>query len=123
MKISRFLALPVLVVVTLGIAPLAFAQYGDSPGRSNINRTPPEKTSAETTSQYVDDATITTKVKAALFEDAQLKSLQISVETDKGTVHLSGTVDTKTQSTTAEKVANDVNGVKSVQNDLKVKGT
>src|SRR5580704_19175465 len=43
--------------------------------------------------QYMDDASITAKVKAALMADSQMKATQISVETNQGTVQLSGTVD------------------------------
>ena len=49
----------------------------------------------ESTGEYVDDSTITTKVKALLAEDNFLKSFQIGVETYKGTVQLSGFVNTQ----------------------------
>ena len=49
----------------------------------------------ESTGEYVDDSVITTKVKALLAEDDFLKSFQISVETYKGTVQLSGFVDSQ----------------------------
>ena|ERR1700722_14562643 len=75
----------------------------------------------ETTGQYVDDATITTKVKAALLSDQQLKATQVSVETTKGTVQLSGTVPSATQESLAVKDANQVDGVKSVQDLMTVK--
>jgi osmotically-inducible protein OsmY len=44
----------------------------------------------ESTGEYVDDTVITTKVKSLLAVDDFLKSFQISVETYKGTVQLSG---------------------------------
>ena len=75
----------------------------------------------ETPGQYLDDTIITTKVKAAIFEEDSLKSLQIEVETYKGTVQLSGFVDTKESVKKAGEVAGKVEGVKAVKNDLAVK--
>ncbi len=78
---------------------------------------------AESTGQYIDDATITTKVKAALIADKQLKATQVSVETTQGTVQLTGTVDNKNQESEALRVANQVNGVRSVTDLLTVRNT
>jgi osmotically-inducible protein OsmY len=75
----------------------------------------------ESTGQYVDDSVITTKVKAAIFEEPGLKTMQIEVKTYKGVVQLSGFVDTPQSVTRAGQVAATVNGVKSVENDLLVK--
>jgi len=75
----------------------------------------------ESTGEYVDDSTITTKVKSAVFADPSLKVLQINVETFKGVVQLSGFVDTRQNATKAAEVARGVTGVKSVKNDLVVK--
>ena len=78
---------------------------------------------AESTGQYIDDAAITTKVKAALLGDSQLKATQVSVETTQGTVQLTGSVDTKTQEAQAIKDANQVKGVVSVKDLMTVKST
>ena len=78
---------------------------------------------AEGTGQYIDDAAITTKVKAALLSDSQLKATQVSVETTQGTVQLTGVVDTKSQESEAIKVVNKVDGVKSIKDLLTVKST
>ena len=75
----------------------------------------------ESTGQYVDDSTITTKVKAAIFNEPGLKTLQITVNTYKGEVQLSGFVDSAQSVTKAGEVARSVNGVVSVKNDLVVK--
>jgi osmotically-inducible protein OsmY len=75
----------------------------------------------ESTGQYVDDSVITTKVKAAIFDEATLKTFQISVKTYKGIVQLSGFVDGARSVNRAGEVAAAVDGVKSVQNDLIVK--
>jgi osmotically-inducible protein OsmY len=76
---------------------------------------------SESTGEYVDDATITAKVKAAILNEPGLKSLQISVETYKDVVQLSGFVDNAQSKTRAGQVAAGVAGVKSVRNDLVVK--
>ena len=75
----------------------------------------------ETAGQYVDDATITTKVKAAIVNDEGLKGMQINVETMQGVVQLSGFVDTTEQAAKAASDARSVTGVKSVRNSIVVK--
>jgi osmotically-inducible protein OsmY len=75
----------------------------------------------ESSGQYVDDSAITTRVKAAIFDDPSLKVLQINVETFKGEVQLSGFVDSAQNVRRAGEVARSVSGVKSVKNDLIVK--
>ncbi len=75
----------------------------------------------ESTGEYVDDSVITTKVKALLAEDSFLKSFQIGVETYKGTVQLSGFVDSQSTINKATEITKSVKGVKSVKNNLLVK--
>ncbi|HZZ19957.1 MAG TPA: BON domain-containing protein [Opitutaceae bacterium] len=75
----------------------------------------------DSTGEYVDDATITTKVKSALLGDEAVKSFEIKVETFKGVVQLSGFVDTADQKAAAEKDATAVMGVKDVKDNLAVK--
>ena len=75
----------------------------------------------ESTGQYFDDSTITTKVKAAIFDDPALKVFDISVETFKGVVQLSGFVNSAEIRSRAAVVASRVSGVKSVKNSLIVK--
>jgi osmotically-inducible protein OsmY len=75
----------------------------------------------ESTGEYVDDSVITTKVKSLLAGDDFLKSFQISVETFKGTVQLSGFVNTIKAVDKADEIARSVKGVKYVKNDLIVK--
>jgi len=71
--------------------------------------------------EYVDDSVITTKVKSLLASDDFLKSFEISVETYKGTVQLSGFVDSQKAVDKAGEIARGVKGVKSVKNNLNVK--
>ncbi len=75
----------------------------------------------ETTGEYVDDATITTKVKAAIIKDDQLKLSQINVNTLQDVVQLSGFVDSAAVKARAGEVARSVKGVRSVKNDLVVR--
>jgi osmotically-inducible protein OsmY len=75
----------------------------------------------ESTGEYVDDSTITTKVKTLLAEDDFLKSFQIGVETYKGTVQLSGFVNSEDAVRKAGEIARSVEGVTSVKNNLIVK--
>ena len=76
----------------------------------------------ESTGEYVDDSVITTKVKALLAKDDFLKAFhQISVETYKGVVQLSGFVDSQQAVDKAGQIARSVNGVQSVKNNLIVK--
>jgi osmotically-inducible protein OsmY len=75
----------------------------------------------ESSGQYVDDSAITTKVKAAIFDDPLLKVFQINVKTFKGEVQLSGFVDSAQSVIKAGEVARSVAGVKSVKNSLIVK--
>ena len=69
-------------------------------------------------SAAVDDAAITTKVKAALLADDQVKGTQINVDTNGGTVKLTGTVDSQAQVQRAVEVAKGINGVQKVDNNL-----
>ena len=75
----------------------------------------------ESTGQYVDDSAITTKVKTAIFDEPSLKVFQISVETFKGVVQLSGFVNSEQIVRKAGEVAGRVEGVRSVTNNLVVK--
>jgi osmotically-inducible protein OsmY len=75
----------------------------------------------ESTGEYIDDSVITTKVKSLLAADDFLKSFQISVETYKGSVQLSGFVNSQQAVDKAGQIATSVKGVRSVKNNLIVK--
>lgn len=75
----------------------------------------------ESTGEYIDDTTITTKVKAAIFNEPSLKVAQINVETYKAVVQLSGFVNSSAEINTAASVARTVRGVVSVKNDIRLK--
>lgn len=75
----------------------------------------------ESTGEYVDDTSITTRVKVALVRDRQVRAGQVRVTTFKGVVQLSGFVDTAAEKQRAATVAGGVAGVKNVLNDITVK--
>lgn len=75
----------------------------------------------EGTGGYIDDTVITTKVKAQLLNDDQLKSREINVETFKGRVQLSGFVSSPQMASRAVEVTRTVKGVTSVVNNMQIK--
>ena len=75
----------------------------------------------ESAGEYVEDSYITTKVKAAILKEPDLKVSEINVETYKGIVQLSGFVSSKDAADRAVDVAKEIKGVKSVQNDMRLK--
>ena len=102
-QISKYLSavfLAVLLVTTVGCASTA---------------------KQEGTGEYVDDAVITSKVKAAIFNEPTLKTFEINVETFKGVVQLSGFVSSPASISKAAAVTRTVKGVVSVKNDIRVK--
>jgi len=82
--------------------------------------TAPPALGGETAGEYVDDTAISTKIKASLIKDQELKAFDIHVDTDHGIVHLSGTVDTSIQKADAIRIAKNTANVKDVVNDIVV---
>ena len=70
------------------------------------------------TGQYIDDKAISARVKAALINDPLVKSTEVQVETYKGTVQLSGFVDSREAAQQAVRLAREVPGVKDVKNSM-----
>lgn len=101
----------ILVAVITGTA-LAIGSVAISAG---------EDPATETMGEKIDDAVLTTKVKAALIESPDTKAHQINVETQAGVVRLIGAVDSATAKAAATTVALSVKGVTNVQNELTVK--
>ena len=75
----------------------------------------------ETVGAYVDDAAITTKIKARFVENKEVDTLSIKVETLNGTVMLSGFAKNATEKSTAEALARKTEGVKAVKNEIAVR--
>ena len=98
------------IAVTRGVA-----------GVKNIENKVSLKGAAATVGNKVDDGIVTTKVKAALLADANVKSFDIAVVTRKGEVQLSGFVDNQSQIDRAIEVASGIEGVRSVSNEMSIK--
>jgi hyperosmotically inducible protein len=73
------------------------------------------------TGEYFDDSVVTTKVKAAILNDPDLKVLQINVETFKGVVQLTGFDESKAMMAHAVEVTRGVAGVRGVKDDMRVR--
>ncbi|MGH8613949.1 MAG: BON domain-containing protein [Gammaproteobacteria bacterium] len=80
-----------------------------------------QKSKESDAGQYVDDAVITAKIKAALAKDPGTSAMAISVETTDRTVQLTGSVESEQEKKKAESIARDVAGVKQIENKLTVK--
>lgn len=110
MKVSKLLA---------ALLSLAFlAACAGTPGTPGPNGEPPKRSAGE----VIDDAAITAKVKAALLTDADIAGLKINVDTKEGVVSLKGEIKTLALRRKAEALAKEVQGVKSVNNQLIVTG-
>lgn len=98
-----------VLATTLGVAaPFVLSACGSQPTR-------------ESTGQYIDDATISTKVKSAFVADKTVSATDIKVDTFKGTVQLSGFAKTQAEINQAVTIAKGVQGVQSVKNDILLK--
>lgn len=75
----------------------------------------------ETVGAYVDDAALTTRVKAKFAADPTVSAMAISVETLKGTVQLSGFAKSYEEKSMAEKLARETSGVVAVRNDIAIR--
>ena len=74
-----------------------------------------------TAGQYVDDVAITSKVKAELLESKRVDGLDVNVDSKNGRVTLRGWASSAAEAQTAAAIARDVEGVKSVDNQLEIK--
>lgn len=110
MKTSRKFSKPSSLLALIGALALCGMAVGCAATRTS-----------DSTGQYVDDSTITAKVKSALLNDDAVKSFAVSVQTVKGVVQLSGFVDNSKQRSAAGRDAEAVSGVKDVENNLIVK--
>lgn len=109
---KRKINLSALLLVS--VLPLgAFAQQPAQP-------TPPPP-ARETPGEYIDDAAITAKVKAAFVKDKAVNATDVKVETYKGTVQLSGFAASSAAIERAVELAGKVPGVKMVRNDIRLK--
>lgn len=98
----------VLIILLSLTAPTIFTGCAGGPKR-------------ESTGEFIDSAAITTKVKAALASDERVSALDVKVVTYKGSVQLSGWVDSYEEREAAEEVTSNVSGVENVENLIRVK--
>jgi len=73
------------------------------------------------TGEFIDDAILTTRIKTALVKDPMVSAIDVSVESFKGAVQLSGFVKTTGERDRAVKIANDVPGVTQVFNSIQIR--
>ena len=109
MKLRRIDTAVILLVGLLAIPALHAAERPSPAGP------------AERTGQYIDDATLTTKVKVAMLSDDLLSAFEVKVRTDRGIVTLSGEVDKAETIQRAIKLASGIPGVKAINTHLMVK--
>jgi len=108
-----------LVVAAAGTLLAALAGCSHDPDRGNYSSANPPGSST----QVVDDVTITNNVEAALTNAPGVNSGQVNVQTSDGVVTLSGDVNSSAAASSAVSAAQGVNGVSSVKNDLNVSPT
>lgn len=74
----------------------------------------------ESAGEYVDDKTMATKIKTSLMRDPTVKAHQVNVTAFRGSVQLSGFVDSQEQKDRATEIVRNMEGVKELHNDLVV---
>jgi hyperosmotically inducible periplasmic protein len=77
--------------------------------------------SQESAGEFIDDTALTARVKAAFVADKVVSALNISVESDKGVVHLGGVAKTSEEMRQAERIARQTPGVRAVRNNIIVR--
>jgi hyperosmotically inducible periplasmic protein len=108
-----------LIIQTLIASGVAVSAL--SPVLSTVYAEEKGKEPMKAVGQYVDDATITSKVKAKHAEDKAVSALRVNVETKQGVVVLSGVARTEAEAQRAEALAKQVEGVKAVSNMIELK--
>jgi len=99
-----------LVALGVALAPVA-GHAADKTGDTTIERA----------KEIIDDSTITTKIKAGFAADKAVSALNISVDTKKGVVRLTGTAKSKDEADKAAAIAKNAAGVSSVKNDIQIR--
>lgn len=102
---------PRLLLVAATTATLALASTGCAVVRDQ-----------QPVGSYIDDATLTARVKASFAKDPTVSAMAINVETLKGVVQLSGFAKNDAEKDTAARLAREISGVTAVRNDIVVRG-
>lgn len=95
----------ILIASTVVLAALATSGCAVTSGQSTVG-------------QYVDDATIATRVKARFAEDSQVSAMRIQVEALKGMVQLAGFATSQAEKDRAGQIARATPDVKEVRNNI-----
>lgn len=103
----------IVIFLSFVFIPIAFSQTSNTMSATSPNQS--------ATSQYISDATITSKVKASLFADKNISSLAVSVTTKNGVVTLKGTVPDITHRQKVMEITRSIIGVKSVVDKMVIK--
>lgn len=90
--------------------------------KDNTQGVPGQTPGMQSPTAMVDDSALTAKVKAAIVAEPELSALDIKVDTANGVVTLTGTIDTPQKLDRATQVVQAVDGVKTVDNKLSLKG-
>lgn len=108
------------MIGALGCSPRDRQEVSNSAKNAASEARQATEVAANKTERVVEDTVITAKVKSALLADSTVKGLNIEVETQSGTVTLSGSAKSDTERVQAEKLAMTVEGVRSVVNRISV---
>lgn len=111
---QQFKYIPAIILTGVLLTTLGCASASNSSDTSAAKK--------ESAGEYLDDSVITAKVKAAVLNEATLKSAEINVETYKGVVQLSGFVSSLSDINKALEITRNIKGVASVKNDMQLKG-
>ena len=102
--------------LTLGLALAPVAGYAADAAKKD------SPTLTEKAKEGVDDSALTARIKTAFAKDKDVSAMKINVDSDKGTVKLTGNVKSKAEADKAVSIAKGTKGVTTVQNNLKVVG-
>lgn len=105
------------------IAAFSGVAQADSDMKSSDMKSSDMKSGSSSVGQFVDDATVTTRVKSRFARDDQVSAMNINVDTNNGVVQLSGYAGSEAEKSRAAEIAGQVPDVKSVQNNIVVRGS
>ena len=108
-----------MLVLSTALAGLFTGFFVGCSQSSDTAGAPPPSTTIGT---EIDDSVVSTRVKSALLADPDIKGFDFKIATSKGEVQMSGFVDNQSQLERALVVAHAVEGVKSVDNKVSLKG-
>jgi osmotically-inducible protein OsmY len=120
MNVLKTSLLATTIALTLGVVACNAQPTEAAPERADSAMTSPDAGSERTVGQTIDDASITASVKASLLADERTKGFDINVDTERGTVRLTGGADSLEAKLAAGKIAGEAEGVILVDNQLLV---